>query len=129
MEALKKLTPALSLPARDADAGCVRCPPCLRSLHSGCATYVRRHRDCKRGNALCSRRVYECPRTDYFFTHPTVSQAELGDLYASGFQGRVALTARHGHPRPVAQAAFIEALTYTATAAESARLSNACSVR
>ena len=61
-----------------------------------------------RGNALCSRHVYECPGTGYFFTHPTVQPQELSELYSTGFHGRTAKTANPNHPRPVQQAAFVE---------------------
>ena len=90
--------------------GCVPCPPCLQQYFHGCAERLRRHRDCKTlpgTRALCSRDIFECPNTGFFFTHPTIQPQELSKLYAAGFPGRTARTSDPRHPRLQAQAEFI----------------------
>mmetsp|Transcript_49524 Transcript_49524/g.138665 ORF Transcript_49524/g.138665 Transcript_49524/m.138665 type:complete len:331 (-) Transcript_49524:87-1079(-) len=82
--------------AHEDNSECVRCPACLRDAYSGCldraAHYVRPHKDCDTGKALCSREVWECPNSGVFFTYPMLSPAEISDLYANSYTDQAKMT-------------------------------------
>jgi len=67
---------------------CVSCPRCLMQpsgpvAHGTCAWRLKPHKDCRLERSFCSRSIYECPGTDFFFTHPVLTSAELGHAYST----------------------------------------------
>lgn len=92
---------------------CVRCPVCLRKPSRGAAACLSAsahrigpHPDITGEWGVPAREVWHCPESDAYFTHPTLSAAELDTLYTHHYADQNPST----KPRSVAQAAYIEGL-------------------
>lgn len=74
------------------EATCPRCPSCLSQFYEGClppSAFVHAHMDCSDVSAsLCSRGIYECPKSGVFFTHPMMTHSEVSGLYANSYHGQ-----------------------------------------
>jgi len=89
-----------------ANASCVPCPACLSSI-SQCGRQIREvHKDCRVSKLLCTRGVWECPATGFFWTYPMLTDEQLGGLY-SNHSGGMTRSLSSTHPRIVGQYAFI----------------------
>ena len=77
---------------------CVRCPECLGvslGRTDSCVPGPLRWRDdCKWGRSLCERRIYQCPDSGVFFSHPPMNASELQLLYAESYHAQVDSTER-----------------------------------
>jgi len=90
---------------------CIKCPTCLQHLHPGCLNhdvdFLRPHRDCSSGNPLCSRGVWECPAAGFFFTYPTVTPAEITEMYKNSYSDQKQIS-DGTDPRIEGQYAYID---------------------